>query len=108
MSNAIMCDRCGKCFNPLSETGSMCRFRNPIFQDPADIQNNRIGSKLLHDKSSDACVDLCPDCTAQFFIFMNPGKERADTDRDKDPLKPLLDYDRLVDIFKFKEWDDDD
>ena len=80
MANARMCDRCGRCFNPLSETGSMCRFVNPVFQDPEDIKKFKVGARLLHDEPPDAYVDLCPDCTTQFFIFMNPG----DTDGDKE------------------------
>ena len=86
MANARMCDRCGRCFNPLSETGSMCRFQNPIFQDPADIEVNRVSTRLLPKKPQDIWIDLCPDCTTLFFLFMNPGeKPGSETKRDESP-----------------------
>lgn len=83
MAKARMCDRCGKCFNPLSETGCMCRFVNPVFQDPEDIRERKVGARLLHGEPPDAYVDLCPNCTTKFVIFMNCGETKGDTDGDE-------------------------
>lgn len=71
MANARKCDRCNRCFSPLEAKGIMARFRNPIFQTANDIREGVISSKLISDESTDALVDLCPNCTEMFREFMS-------------------------------------
>lgn len=80
MSIARKCDRCGKCFDPLKEYLSMCRFRNPIFENAASIRENKINAKMFNESSPDMWVDLCPSCTGRFVMFMCDEVERAAED----------------------------
>ena len=96
MANARKCDRCGKCFDPLSQGKTvMARFQNPVFQNSEQIKDHDVGYYLIED-TADAYVDLCPECTDDFEAFMegNPLKLK-DVDFDKpnryryDPMDPL-------------------
>ena len=91
MSNARKCNRCGVCFDPRAQgLTAMAQFRNPIFQSSEDIRSFRVGSYLIED-SKDEIVDLCPECTEKFRLFMDGcplGVERNKFDAPdiKDPL----------------------
>ena len=70
MANARKCDRCGTCFDPMGQGYSlMARFRNPFFQSSEDLKENTAGAYLISD-NPDAFVDLCPECTGNFQLFM--------------------------------------
>lgn len=71
MAAARKCDRCGKCFDPLSEKGEMARFMNPYFQTAESIQKCMVYRRLLTNVDSDGLVDLCPECTKDFVTFMD-------------------------------------
>ena len=75
MSKARKCDRCGRCFDPRMAAGEMASFGNPVFQDGADYQKHVVGHYLLRGSPPEETVDLCPDCTTQFVIFMEKGFE---------------------------------
>ena len=78
MANARKCDRCGKCYDPFGQgTCQMTRFSNPIFQSSLDIRSNKVGFRLVEDKP-DAFVDLCPDCTDDFILFMKGNPMNVD------------------------------
>lgn len=71
MAGARKCDRCGTCFDPLSEQSEMARFRNPIFQTADNLRNTTVGRHLINSKlDPDIWIDLCPSCTHKFDLFM--------------------------------------
>ena len=74
MANARKCDKCHRCFDPAMEIGQMAKFRNPIFQNAHEIQENVIGELLLNHSNPDAVCDLCPECAAMFKLFMKEPK----------------------------------
>lgn len=77
MANARKCDLCKKCFDPLDqpEGVEMMRFRNPVFQTSESIRTGTVNKFLIPDEP-DIWVDLCPDCTESFKLFMNGGMKR--------------------------------
>lgn len=77
MGAARKCDRCGKCFDPLTVEGEMVRFINPIFQTRDSIRECKVYRRLLTVgdpqpgyERGDIMVDLCPKCTEAFKMFM--------------------------------------
>lgn len=70
MANAKKCDRCGKCYDPASiedNPAMVAHFSNPILQTPNDVKRGVITRYLK--KGLDA-LDLCPECTGEFSLFM--------------------------------------
>lgn len=78
MGAARKCDRCGKCFDPLTVEGEMVRFINPTFQTRDSIRECKVYRRLLTIEDpqagyerGDIMVDLCPKCTEAFKMFMD-------------------------------------
>ena len=72
MANAKKCDRCGKCYDPASiedNPAMVVSFSNPIFQT-AEAYKNHSFTKTFDDNYGDN-VDLCPECTGEFTLFMD-------------------------------------
>ena len=84
MANARKCDRCEKCFDPFGMKGMSCRFRNPVFQTSNDIREGVVGRLMVND-SSEAWIDLCPDCAEMFEAFMCGGEPPAKPKPEKEP-----------------------
>lgn len=99
MANARKCDRCGKCFDPFSQKfRQMTHFKNPVFETERDIIDHKVGCYLVED-SPDALIDLCPDCTESFILFMKNYPlavdkgyfDKADMDGDEEIKLPSWD-----------------
>ena len=76
MALARKCDRCGGYFDHMGiGEALMCRFRNPIFQNETGLRENTVQRKLFDDAGPDAYVDLCPNCTTDFLIFMHLSRD---------------------------------
>lgn len=82
MASARKCDRCGKCFDPLTVEGEMVRFINPTFQTRDSIRECKVYRRLLTAgdpppgyERGDIMVDLCPKCTEAFKTFMEGRNE---------------------------------
>ena len=78
MANAKKCNRCGALYDPLSlGERRAAQFNNPWFKDEKAFRNNTIDCYLLGSKDvfsltfKDCVVDLCPDCTEDFTLFMS-------------------------------------
>lgn len=78
MGAARKCDRCGKCFDPLTVEGEMVRFINPTFQTRDSIRECKVYRRLITVEDpqpgyerGDIMVDLCPKCTEAFKMFMD-------------------------------------
>lgn len=71
MAIARKCDRCGTCFDPLEVRGNeeICRFQNPIFQNAESLECCVVKDRLLQG-GPDVMIDLCPECTRKFRLFM--------------------------------------
>ena len=71
MAEARKCDRCGKCFDPLEQGYfQMVRFSNPLYQTSKDIREHVFSRYLVEGASPERKIDLCPECTGQFTLFM--------------------------------------
>lgn len=68
MANAKKCDRCGKCYDPMDIPSMITHFSNPVLQTPNDVKRGII-TRYLKDKSLNT-LDLCPECTGEFTLFM--------------------------------------
>lgn len=68
MANAKKCDRCGKCFDLMDIPSMVAHFSNPVLQMPNDVKRGVI-TRYLKDQSLDR-LDLCPECTGEFTLFM--------------------------------------
>lgn len=83
MAKALKCNRCGMFFTTDElEDALMCRFRNPIFQNGPDAMSGKVSSRLISDGDPEEIIDLCPRCTTEFFIFMNPWTRDENTEDD--------------------------
>lgn len=72
MAKALKCDRCGGYFVPEELGDAMfCCFNNPVFQNGPDAIAERVTQRLIEGYDCNTRVDLCPNCTTEFFIFMN-------------------------------------
>lgn len=71
MSQALKCDRCGVCFDPLSgKNEEFIWFYNPHFHSGNSIREHK-KTRLWNDHGSDEDkIDLCPSCTRAFEKFM--------------------------------------
>jgi len=79
MADARRCDRCDRCYDPMTQKGLMARFINPVLQDSKNIAERTVTGYVLGDQPKDAYVDLCPDCTLQFVIFMAGLEKEEET-----------------------------
>lgn len=70
MAKALQCDRCKKCFNPLTIEGEICHFSNPAIRTSSDYRDVLRGRYLNPNAGIDGVMDLCPECTRKFLIFM--------------------------------------
>lgn len=71
MAEARKCNRCHKCFDHLDQgLKLMARFKSPVFQKSSDILEHNAGY-YLDDQGPDTYVDLCPDCSESFQLFMS-------------------------------------
>lgn len=88
MSKAKRCDRCGKCFDPMDIPAMICRFSNPAFMTAEDIKAGKVKTHLRPDLEWDEKLDLCPECTGDFTLFMD-GTPLAlhENDFDKPDIK---------------------
>lgn len=70
MADAKKCDRCKKLYDPYSiDKRNIARFRNPAFFDENGTKNNKVSFYLISG-GADATIDLCPECTEDFELFM--------------------------------------
>lgn len=71
MSLALKCDRCGAFFDPLHLPNETCfvRFRNPVLKTSDQYRKCLIG-KLMFSRDPDDMVDLCPECSKDFEMFL--------------------------------------
>ena len=72
MSKAVKCDRCLRCFDPAGTFGNMLRFKNPTVYSSVDMRggNPWTSAPLMTDRAVDDVVDLCPQCTEEFTMFL--------------------------------------
>lgn len=95
MANAKKCDRCGKCYDPASiedNPNVVVSFSIPIFQTAEDYKNHRFTRSFGGDDDNwGDNVDLCPECTDEFTLFMdgNPLKI-SENDFDKPDIKESM------------------
>jgi len=85
MSNAKKCNRCKTCFDPLEMKGQMVSFSNPNFRTSEDIQHHYYGELFDKRGGLETPVDLCPDCTRKFKLFMNPDLNEVSEAFDRYP-----------------------
>lgn len=85
MSKALKCDRCDKCFIPENTTGAMMKFRNPAIYEAKNLSNPLAPTctYFLPEETPDAALDLCPECTTAFILFMHKCRPVAEI---TDPL----------------------
>lgn len=68
MSKAIKCDKCGTCMCPDDTDEKMVTFNHVGATDGTMRNENTFKMCRVH-------VDLCPECSKQFFKFMNMEEE---------------------------------
>lgn len=96
MANAKKCDRCGKCYDPASiedNPAMVVSFSNPIFQTAEDYQHHRFTEILGRDDDNygNSNVDLCPECTGEFTLFMDGCPLKiSENDFDKPDIKESM------------------
>ena len=66
MSKAIKCDRCKKCFDPLTVTGEFVRISDFVVYDGRTFSNSEV---LLRDEG----IDLCPECFKSYNDWFAKG-----------------------------------
>jgi hypothetical protein len=75
MSKALCCDRCGKCFDPLTSMHAndlIVKFSNPVIRRLQDVADGTTSGYLIKEFREFDSVDLCPRCTEDFLDFMIP------------------------------------
>ena len=70
MAKGLICNRCHRCFNPLTVEGEFMHFSNPTIQTSEDYAANMRGRYFDPVEGYDGVIDLCPDCTPKFFDYM--------------------------------------
>ena len=92
MSIAVKCNRCHICFDPLDQgMRKMVRFRNPYLRTAEDIRKHKLGESLIENGDEYEYIDLCPDCSEDWLLFME-GYILAihDNDFDKPDVEPSI------------------
>ena len=76
MSTAMKCDRCRKCFDPyaIKESGYFMTITE-LFMQTGDQYVNR--EVLYRDEG----INLCEECTDEFWIFWNEKGEKHDGEK---------------------------
>ena len=100
MANAKKCDRCQKLYDPFSQGERfMCRFENPTFLTGAGMREGTVFKRLVDHAGAKDLLDLCPECSEDFILFMegNPLSVRTDICEEnvsransKDPIKEYI------------------
>ena len=67
---ALQCNRCRNYFNPKKVEGAFCHFENPDICTAENYVNCVCGTYLDEEEGRDAVIDLCPECTESFILFM--------------------------------------
>lgn len=70
MAKALQCDKCKICFNPLTVEGEFTHFSNPAIRTAQDYKDCLSGRYLDPTAGSNGVMDLCPECTKEFIMFM--------------------------------------
>ena len=102
MANAKKCDRCGKCYDPASiedNPAMVVSFSNPIFQTAEDYKNRRFTRTFSGDDDDFGNnVDLCPECTGEFTLFMDGCPLKiSKNDFDKPDIKESMKDTKVTD-----------
>ena len=71
MSRALKCNRCGQCFDAHSARGYLIKFENPKVWEPNADRYKAISIRFDSELDPDEFLDLCPQCSAAFAMFMN-------------------------------------